>query len=61
MKGVEEKDRKESLITFPYNMKPFHMTPVFSSPSKCWFISFIYLCNYVETCLFLNILLHIYK
>ncbi|KAM7238738.1 hypothetical protein CapIbe_010258 [Capra ibex] len=34
MKGVEEKDRKESLTTFPYNMKPFHMTPVFSSPNK---------------------------
>ena len=47
MKGVEEKNHKESLITLPYNMKHFHMTPVFSSPSKCWFISLIYLCNYV--------------
>lgn len=37
------------------------MIPVFSCSDKCWFISFIYLANYVDKFQPLNILLDIYK
>lgn len=37
------------------------MTPVFSCPEKCWFISFIYLPNYVDKFQPLKVLLDIYE
>ena len=66
MKGIEGESHGESSLSSPFsclslNKKHFLMTLDFSCPDQCWFISFIYLSNYIDKCQSLNILLHIYK